>query len=111
MSAGSPLDDRVPGASRLAWETELDRLELDLHRAERLLAASRSLEAPPEWIAPADRGPMPAYLLPRARELHARQQELMQRLAVSLEATMRRQEASERASSSLSPSVYVDLVG
>lgn len=35
----------------------------------------------------------------------------MQRLAVSLEATMRRQEASERASSSLSPSVYVDLVG
>ena len=110
MSTRPPTHEGVPGAARLAWETELDRLELELHRAERLLTAARTLEAP-DWQAPPERGPMPDYLLPRARQIHARQQELIERLARSLEITVRRQALSGGEAHSMTPPLYIDLVG
>jgi hypothetical protein len=58
--------------ARADWETELERLELEVISIERLL---RGLESAPiePWRPPAVLGAMPVDLAARAQELLARQ--------------------------------------
>jgi hypothetical protein len=83
------------GRLHLVWETSLDRLELDLMRAERLLAdpTAVSLES---WDEPDLVGPMPDDLLERALELRARQDSLMALLAARLGAVRREHAFADR---------------
>lgn len=69
---------------RIVWENELDRLELDILRIERLV---RGLVAAPDapWSPPVVPGPIPADLLPRADDLLRRQEEARARLVVALD--------------------------
>lgn len=62
----------TPDRTRAVWETELERLELEVISIERLL---RGLESAPieAWRPPAILGAMPVDLAARARELLARQ--------------------------------------
>ena len=61
------------------WETVLDRLEVEVLWAERLLRAAKPLD-PSGWTPPRAIGPMPEHLLERAREIHARQLETVGKL-------------------------------
>ena len=61
------------------WETVLDRLEVEVLWAERLLRAAKPLD-PTGWSPPRAIGPMPEHLLERARDIHARQQETVGKL-------------------------------
>ena len=65
----------------LEWEVELDRLELEVIRIERLLVAMKPMDQK-NWVAPSPSAPMPIHLLPaggrhpqapgrRARQGHA----------------------------------------
>src|SRR5690606_38354792 len=62
----------APSSWHLIWETELDRIELDVRMAERML---RSSDPQPlaEWAPPTIAVPLPEDLVPRARLLHERQ--------------------------------------
>ena len=84
------------GHLHLNWETALDRLELDLMRAERLLHHDRSpaLDSPVinDWDEPDLDGPVPDDLYERAVELRARQESLQAALASRL-GTIRREHA------------------
>lgn len=74
---------------RAVWECELDRLELDVIRTERVLRGLS--EAPIEpWDPPAVPGQMPADLAARARDLLDRQQRAREDLSSAL-ATAQRQ--------------------
>ena len=79
------------GHLRLNWETALDRLELDLMRAEKLLhhEGSPTLES---WDEPDLDGPVPDDLYDWAVELRARQESLQAALAARL-GTIRREHA------------------
>ncbi|MCW2818183.1 MAG: hypothetical protein JWR42_970 [Marmoricola sp.] len=56
----------------VAWEIQLDRLELEILRAERLIKAMAPLQDP-DWEAPDTLGRMPVHLLPRAVAIVERQ--------------------------------------
>lgn len=56
----------------LAWTIELDRLELDVIRAERALPAGGLIRTD-EWQPPTSIGPIPASLVERAQDLLVRQ--------------------------------------
>jgi hypothetical protein len=95
----------------LAWEVALDRLELDLVVAERLV---RSGEAPvvEPWDVPAVDGPLPATLLPRALELQARQAVVEAALRDALSATSKQRALADRVNApatGLVSSAYVDF--
>lgn len=65
-----------------AWESALDDLELTLEETEHLLRGGHPAQdtAPQQtWTPPALPGPLPAELADRARELLARQQDLIAR--------------------------------
>ena len=93
---GSPA--RLTGAeerARLcAWEAELDRLQLETLRLERV---ARGLDAVPmdPWQPPGLSGPIPAELLERATELLRRQERVRTQLVAALEAA--RQQAAYTA--------------
>lgn len=72
--------DRV----RAVWETELERLELEVISVERLI---RGLEAAPvePWAPPPVLGAMPVDLAARAQDLLARQRVAAKALAAALE--------------------------
>ncbi len=94
-----------------AWEVSLDRIELDVIRAEISLANDSDLRVD-EWDVPVDHGPLPASLRPRAEELLARQEALLARIADKLGATGRQQAVVERVGRvSVAPTgpVYVDV--
>ena len=65
------------------WETVLDRLEVEVLWAERLLRAAKPLD-PSGWTPPRAIGPMPEQLVERAREIHARQLETMSKLVEAM---------------------------
>ena len=100
-------EDRV----RAVWETELDRLELDVVRAERLLKGLQSL--PPEpWTAPVVPGPMPADLVLRVQDLLDRQERATARLKESLAAAQAQISYAERVTGTLgrpAVPVYLDV--
>lgn len=95
----------------VAWEITLDRLEVDLILAERLL---RTLQAPPDltrWDTPSPMAPVPEHLVPRARRLLARQETVLESLASALERARRQRELTDRvgqATSAPSRAIYVD---
>jgi hypothetical protein len=68
-----------------AWQVALDRIELDVIRAERALATGRGLpQEPDEWRVPDDYGPIPVALRVRAQELLGRQRDALQGMAAQL---------------------------
>jgi hypothetical protein len=101
-------DDRV----RAVWECELDRLELDLIRVERLLKGLVTLPTDP-WNPPAIPGQMPADLAMRAQDLLDRQHRAITELGSALAAADRQLTSSTRyaGATSAAPAVpvYLDL--
>ena len=77
-----------------AWEAELDRLQLETLRLERV---ARGLDAVPidPWQPPGLAGPIPAELLERAAELLRRQERVRAELVAALDAA--RQQATYTA--------------
>jgi len=68
----------------LAWELELDRLELELQRFARLLETMEPVDHE-EWSVPTVVGTMPGHLLSRAQEIQERQVAMMAALAGALQ--------------------------
>jgi hypothetical protein len=95
---------------RDAWTAELDRLELDVALAERLLK-SAELKLLPEWIEPVMRGPLPSDLVPRARLILERQLAVAHKLTARVASTQKHQALNERLRDNMAPDVpvYVDL--
>jgi hypothetical protein len=69
---------------RAVWETELERLELEVISIERLIRGLDSAPIEP-WYPPAVLGAMPVDLAARAQELLARQRTAAKSLAAALE--------------------------
>ena len=100
-------EDRI----RAVWEIELDRLELDVVRVERLLKGLQSLPTDP-WIPPAVPGPMPADLVLRAQDLIDRQDRATARLKESLSAAHQQIAYADRVTGSIgrpTAPVYLDV--
>lgn len=74
----------------LEWEVELDRLELEVIRIERLLKAMEPMDHE-NWVAPSPSAPMPLHLLPRAVEIHQRQGALLAHVSRALRSTTQHQ--------------------
>ncbi len=70
-----------------AWEIALDRVELDVIRAERALTGSEGTARVDAWHIPDDYGPIPGALRPRAENLVARQQQVIRGLAERMAVT------------------------
>ncbi len=95
----------------LAWEVELDRLELDVIRAERLLGATQSFDQE-DWSVPQLAGTMPLHLFPRAQELHERQAAVLVSMARALQRCNRQRSFASQVAqvtSTTSTPAYVDL--
>lgn len=73
-----------------AWQVNLDRIELDVMRAERNLERGLLLQTDP-WDVPADYGPLPAELRERAEEILARQKAIIAKIAETLGVTLKHQ--------------------
>jgi hypothetical protein len=100
-------DDR----HHLIWATTLDRLELDVMRAERMLV-DPSRPAPEPWDDPLLTGPIPADLLERAIALRERQRAVEAALASRLGAVSRQHDFAnrvDRATRAAGPAVYLDV--
>lgn len=104
----------LPGELRhhLYWETALDRLELDVIRAERQLADPGTGAAVEGWDEPQLEGPMPADLVERALEIRRRQERVTAALAERLGAVRREHAFAarvDRATGRVERPVYLDL--
>jgi hypothetical protein len=101
-------DDRI----RAVWECELDRLELDVLRTERLLAGLTSVPIEP-WNPPSVPGQMPADLAARAQDLLDRQERATVELGAALAAAQKQIAYGVRVADATGPSparpVYLDL--
>lgn len=97
---------------RAIWEVELDRLELDVLRAERLLKGLEALTVEP-WNPPRVPGQMPADLAVRAKELLDRQERATAALHAALESAQRQLAYGDRLAgvvgSGPARPVYLDL--
>jgi hypothetical protein len=93
----------------LAWEIELDRLELDIVHVERLIQAMKPLERS-DWVAPALSTPLPQHLVARATDIHERQRKALTKILRSLTQAQRHQRYVDRTSAE-EPSVplYLDI--
>lgn len=102
----------TPGAVRAVWEDELDRLELEVLRVERMLGGAGPLPAD-SWTPPAVRGPMPDDLVPRARDLLERQDRASTALREALASAHKQIAFGARVSDATTAAgslpVYVDL--
>ena len=95
----------------LIWETALDRLELDVMRAEQMTARPTTFELEP-WDEPHLDGPIPDDLVERALALRARQQEVRAELVEALGALGRQHafaDRVDRATARVAQAVYVDV--
>lgn len=101
-------DDRL----RAVWETEIDRLELDVIRAERLLKGLASMPTEP-WDPPVIPGQMPADLAIRAQDLLDRQERATARLTAALTEAQRQLSYADRVTDvsgrAVTAPVYLDL--
>jgi hypothetical protein len=97
---------------RAVWEIELDRLELDVIRAERLLKGLDSLPTDP-WSPPIIPGQIPVDLAARAQELLDRQDRVTADLGRALAAAQTQVAYADRAQRLVgrdpSVPVYLDL--
>lgn len=107
------IDDQTHAELRhhLHWETALDRLELDVILAERVLEdPTRSLPEP--WDEPQLSGPIPESLQQRARDISERQRRVQAQLATQLAVVNRHQDFAsrvEQATRRPDVPVYLDL--
>jgi hypothetical protein len=85
----------IPGRDEAyaVWEAILRRLEVDLGRSEHALSGTPHDDVEP-WTAPCDAPPLPEDLLPRARDLLARQERLKSLLSGALVETLERRRAA-----------------
>ncbi|WGX97858.1 hypothetical protein [Nocardioides sp. L-11A] len=109
--AGSPSVPERP----TTWAEALDRLEAHADHAELMLqgtpAGATGATISP-WLPPAELGPLPNDLVPRARQLMARQQRLMAAIPSVLAGTRRQQQVTDRVgrATTLPPTpVYLDV--
>jgi hypothetical protein len=97
---------------RAVWEIELDRLELDVIRAERLLKGLDAMPTEP-WDPPVIPGQMPLDLAGRAQELLDRQERVTTDLGQALAAAQKQVAYAERtqrlAGRDPAVPVYLDL--
>ncbi len=106
------LDDRDPrdlGELELHWSTELDRLELELMWTERLLKVAEPLDRA-GWSPHQPEGPLPAHLVPRARDIARRQADLQARLVQALSQLDQERRFTDSQHVDEQPR-YIDLVG
>ena len=104
-------------ASRRRWESVLERLELDLVRAEGTLSDSNPPDPEPStepwaepWAESHAAPPIPADLLPRAQALLSRQREVCDRLAAAASSVRRQEALAARMGRAVAPpSVYLDV--
>lgn len=89
MSAVSPAD------ATLAWEVELDRLELDILRVERLVTAFEPLAAS-DWVTPSLTAPLPPHLLERVQDIHERQGKALQQILRALHTAQKQRRYVDR---------------
>lgn len=95
----------------ILWESELDRLELDVLRVERLLKGLHTLPAEP-WDPPHAPGQMPGDLMPRAQHLLDRQARARADLQAALSSTQKQMQYGDRVSgATAAPArpIYLDL--
>lgn len=99
-------------ALHAVWHNELDALELDVIRAERLLKGLETLPTEP-WNPPPVPGAMPADLVPRAQDLLDRQAAARAALRDALTGAQRQIAFHERVSGATgrgaSGPVYLDV--
>jgi hypothetical protein len=97
---------------RSVWECELDRLELDVVRVERLLGRLDTVPVEP-WQPAEVSGPMPADLSQRATVLLERQERATTALRSALGEVHRQLAYADRVSDAVGPAgsrpVYVDI--
>ena len=97
---------------RAVWKAELDRLELEVLRVERLLDGEGPLPAD-AWTPPAVLGPIPEDLGPRARDLLGRQDRAGAALRAALVSAQKQLAYGTRVSDATTAGrahpVYVDL--
>jgi hypothetical protein len=86
-----------------AWSDALTALELDVARAEALLATGLAPEAPlvpqpyrPDWVAPQLDGPLPERLRSRAEAIAARQLRIAEDLSRAIAAARQELRLAER---------------
>lgn len=92
----------------LAWEVQLDRLDLEILRVERLVKALAPLQEP-DWVAPEAMGTMPLELLPRALEIQERQRSAEAALARALRQTGHEVSLTHRLAPTEAVPRFVDL--
>ena len=80
----------------VAWEIALDRLEVDLVLAERLLHTLQSPADLSAWEQPPLASPLPDQLVPRAQRLALRQQHLLESLSVAMDQSRRQRDLANR---------------
>lgn len=78
-----------------AWQVDLDRIELDVLRAERALDNGSELRVD-AWDVPGNHGLIPPDLRERAESILVRQQAVMERIAERLGVTLRHQGVLDR---------------
>jgi hypothetical protein len=101
-----------PGVVRAVWEDELDRLELEVLRVERMLGGAGPMPAD-SWTPPAVRGPIPDDLVMRARDLLERQERASTALREALASAHKQIAFGTRVSGATTAThsvpVYLDL--
>jgi hypothetical protein len=101
-----------PATVRAVWEDELDRLELEVLRVERMLGGAGPMPAD-SWTPPAVGGPIPDDLVARARDLLERQERAGAALREALASAHRQIAFGTRVTNATtagpSQPVYVDL--
>ncbi|WP_432535506.1 hypothetical protein [Kineococcus arenarius] len=101
-------------AWRRSWAAALDRVELDVDAAERLLgalhagAAAAEAVVPPVWAPPALTGPVPDEHAERARLLLQRQLDVSEQLARALVHTRTQVAALRKLERAEPQPVFVD---
>jgi hypothetical protein len=97
---------------RAVWKTELDRLEVDVIRVERLLDKLDAVAVQP-WDPPVVPGPMPADLAVRAQDLLDRQERVTAELRRALGEAQRQLAYADRVADVVAPvgsrPVYLDV--
>lgn len=98
-----------------SWTEALDRLEAHADHAEQMLqgvpAGATGATVEP-WLPPVDLGPLPNELVPRARTLLARQQQLMAAIPGVMADNRRQQLVADRvgrATTAPPTPVYLDV--
>jgi hypothetical protein len=101
-----------PDALHAVWRNELDALELEVIRVERLLKGLDAVSAE-QWNPAPVPGPIPTDLVPRAQQLLDRQAAARAMLQDALTAAQRHLAYGERVSDATSSPgaapVYVDV--